>query len=430
MSTATGVRLKTSFSLPTPMTAVAISANGRFVASTAGEGVIIIWDTSTSEKLSTVPAPDSLRLDRLAVSDDGRWLAAGTSNLFTKPDPKGDAIRVWDLSGPGSPLSHTQVGMTNFTLQFSPRGNRLLIRQSTDCWWLDLNNGAAIGKNIPLAARIVAQRSSPNTKQYAAPAPRLLGVRYTSAPENTSQINVELLQWPIAPRAVPPAPPRPAPPTNLRVTSVGKLPVSPTAPTTKRAPGQTAPTDSKSDSPSQGGNLQRETLNKPPAQEPPNGSMPAPVEAQKEKGAQQQVANPADSKLRGDVGSAQPGATESGNSGEGASAAAPAQTSVQARPAAPSMLTVNGASSADSAPNGKAPPSMSALVFGTSYSGDDYTELNGVATADDCSRACGLQALCRSMTYAKSTKKCWLKRSVPPAQYGDDFVSAVKLPKR
>jgi hypothetical protein len=83
-------------------------------------------------------------------------------------------------------------------------------------------------------------------------------------------------------------------------------------------------------------------------------------------------------------------------------------------------------SAAANKPNGTALPTMSALVVGTSYSGDDYTELKGIATADDCSRACRLQAPCRSMTYAKSSKTCWLKRSVPPAQRGDDFVSAVK----
>jgi len=84
------------------------------------------------------------------------------------------------------------------------------------------------------------------------------------------------------------------------------------------------------------------------------------------------------------------------------------------------------ASAAPAKPNRKPLPPMSDLIHGTSYSGDDYTELSGIAAAEDCARACRLQAPCRSMTYAKSSKKCWLKRSVPPAQYGDDFVSAVK----
>ncbi len=77
-------------------------------------------------------------------------------------------------------------------------------------------------------------------------------------------------------------------------------------------------------------------------------------------------------------------------------------------------------------PNDAALPLMSALIPGTSFSGDDYTERKGMPTAADCSRLCRLQAPCRSMTYAISSKTCWLKSSVPPAQSGSDFVSATK----
>ncbi len=83
--------------------------------------------------------------------------------------------------------------------------------------------------------------------------------------------------------------------------------------------------------------------------------------------------------------------------------------------AAPNQLTL------------KALPAMGGLVYGTSYSGDDYVEYSAIASADDCAHVCRLQAPCRSMTYAKSSKKCWLKRSVPPAQPGSDFVSAIKI---
>jgi hypothetical protein len=51
-------------------------------------------------------------------------------------------------------------------------------------------------------------------------------------------------------------------------------------------------------------------------------------------------------------------------------------------------------------------PPMSGLVRNTSYSGDDYAERKGVASADECSRVCRVQAPCRSMTYAQSSKTC------------------------
>jgi hypothetical protein len=71
-------------------------------------------------------------------------------------------------------------------------------------------------------------------------------------------------------------------------------------------------------------------------------------------------------------------------------------------------------------------PLMGGLVPDTSYSGDDYNELKEIASATQCAQICRVQAPCRSMTYAPSSKTCWLKRSVPPAQHGAGFVSSVK----
>lgn len=85
------------------------------------------------------------------------------------------------------------------------------------------------------------------------------------------------------------------------------------------------------------------------------------------------------------------------------------------------------ASAAPSKVDPAALPRMSALVDRTSYSGDVYDERKGIASAADCSRLCRVQAPCGSMTYAKSTKTCWLKRRVPPAKQSNDFISAIKL---
>ena len=69
---------------------------------------------------------------------------------------------------------------------------------------------------------------------------------------------------------------------------------------------------------------------------------------------------------------------------------------------------------------------MGALVSATSYSGDDYYHYSA-RSPQACSRTCQIQAPCRSMTYDTVAHICWLKRSVPPAQHGDNYVSAVKL---
>jgi hypothetical protein len=69
---------------------------------------------------------------------------------------------------------------------------------------------------------------------------------------------------------------------------------------------------------------------------------------------------------------------------------------------------------------------MGSLVSATSYSGDDYYHYSA-KTPQQCSNTCRIQAPCRSMTYDLYAHVCWLKRSVPPARHGDNFVSAIKL---
>lgn len=84
----------------------------------------------------------------------------------------------------------------------------------------------------------------------------------------------------------------------------------------------------------------------------------------------------------------------------------------------------------DSAAPGQPQPvrfrAMGGLVFATSYSGDDYYHYSATSP-QACSRTCQVQAPCRSMTYDTYAHICWLKRSVPPAQHGDNYVSAAKL---
>jgi hypothetical protein len=77
-----------------------------------------------------------------------------------------------------------------------------------------------------------------------------------------------------------------------------------------------------------------------------------------------------------------------------------------------------------------AAPHMSELQMNMAYAYDDYAERQNVASAAGCSEICRTEATCRSMTYAKSSQKCWLKRSVPSASSGpgaEDFVSSYKI---
>jgi hypothetical protein len=72
-------------------------------------------------------------------------------------------------------------------------------------------------------------------------------------------------------------------------------------------------------------------------------------------------------------------------------------------------------------------PRMSPLVGAISYSGGDYAAVSA-ASPGACAEMCRTQAQCRSMTYAPSSQKCWLKQSVPPAMQGEGFYSSIKVP--
>ena len=108
----------------------------------------------------------------------------------------------------------------------------------------------------------------------------------------------------------------------------------------------------------------------------------------------------------------------------GASGKADAGSSSSALSVPPKPRSV--VSSAPGAAEAKPRIHMGGLVQATSYSGDDYAHALAGSPAE-CSRRCLAQAPCRSMTYDSYAKICWLKRSVPAAQHGANFISSVKV---
>ena len=99
----------------------------------------------------------------------------------------------------------------------------------------------------------------------------------------------------------------------------------------------------------------------------------------------------------------------------------------------PTEASISSATSTSAAPSRATlistipPPRMSELEYATSFSGDDYAEYQNIAGPADCAEVCRRQRPCRSMTYATSSKICWLKRSKPAARSGSDFVSSYKI---
>jgi hypothetical protein len=93
--------------------AVAFAANGEYLVSGSEDGVRV-WGVEDGEEMATVEAKD---VQRLAVSKDGRWIAAGAD--------WGNVI-VWDAKTYEKVISHREDYNTINGVDFSPDSSRLI----------------------------------------------------------------------------------------------------------------------------------------------------------------------------------------------------------------------------------------------------------------------------------------------------------------
>ena len=122
---------------------VAISPDGRLLASGGFDGSIRLWDLSTGEAIGPPLSAHSDNVSSLAFSPDGRYLASGRFD---------DSIIIWDLDSqlPAMPPLNGHVGDI-WSLSYSPAGETLIAGSSDGniVFW-DARMGQTIGE--PLAA--------------------------------------------------------------------------------------------------------------------------------------------------------------------------------------------------------------------------------------------------------------------------------------
>lgn len=125
---------------PTQDITQAVFSRGSQLLVTSGTGSIVrLWDASSGRLLYSFPKID-LTIDNLAVSPDGRWLAAGTlargvSDIMdARPYPQPgyldrytSEVRFWDLKA-RKPVGHLEIPKTNcVTVGFNSTGDQFAV---------------------------------------------------------------------------------------------------------------------------------------------------------------------------------------------------------------------------------------------------------------------------------------------------------------
>jgi WD40 repeat protein len=137
--------------------AVAFTANGEYILGGGRDG-LGVWRVEDGKQMATM-AVGEVRC--LAVSRDGRWIAAGTNDAH---------VFVWDTNTFEQVFSHKNNGFI-FTVDFSPDSTRLLVTQNhhptaTSVWdvrtrqkVLTLANSSGVTKYSPQGDRIATSDS-------------------------------------------------------------------------------------------------------------------------------------------------------------------------------------------------------------------------------------------------------------------------------
>jgi WD40 repeat protein len=71
-----------------PVTSVALSADGKFLATASGTNVLRLWDTATGKLFQEFQAQQGHDVISLSVSADNKLLATGSSD---------GTARLWDI---------------------------------------------------------------------------------------------------------------------------------------------------------------------------------------------------------------------------------------------------------------------------------------------------------------------------------------------
>jgi serine/threonine protein kinase len=147
--------------------AVAISPDGTMVATGYGDGRTSVWKAATGQLVDTVPDPGGKAVNSVAFSPDGKTLATGDANGSTY---------FWDITGGGHSIALSRTladpaGRGIWALTFSPDGKTLATGDyngSTYLWDAASSTGSpAATFTAPGGPNITAVAFSPDGKTLA-----------------------------------------------------------------------------------------------------------------------------------------------------------------------------------------------------------------------------------------------------------------------
>jgi WD40 repeat protein/transcriptional regulator with XRE-family HTH domain len=120
-----GNLVKTLDGHQTDVTAIAISADGRLIASGALDGSAIIWDADSGRSLFQLSAHTD-PIENLTFSRDGKWLVTSGDDA---------AMRIWDTSNGNLLQEYADFSGVVFGVTFSPAGGRFAVSDGTIHVW-------------------------------------------------------------------------------------------------------------------------------------------------------------------------------------------------------------------------------------------------------------------------------------------------------
>jgi WD40 repeat protein/transcriptional regulator with XRE-family HTH domain len=120
-----GNLLKTLSGHQADLTAIAISADGKLIASGALDGSVTIWDAAPAVSLFQVAA-HPVAIENLTFSPDGKWLVTSGDDA---------AMRIWDTSTGNLLKEYPDFSDVVAGLTFSPDGRRFAISDGTIHVW-------------------------------------------------------------------------------------------------------------------------------------------------------------------------------------------------------------------------------------------------------------------------------------------------------